>query len=145
MSTLTVHHLWKDNMAREKIGHLPSYAETKKMKSLTLHTHDCPRASLRECSSSSFSSSSSSSSSCSSSSCSAVLLWPKSRKWVLHWNSSMKPGALGSDIVADWLKAWHVLQRVWVWVSAKIVLNLWVWLVGQRSSMWLRTGERWLK
>ena len=30
----------------------PSYAEAKKMKSLTLHTHGCPRASLRDWSSS---------------------------------------------------------------------------------------------
>src|SRR6218665_2539398 len=39
-------------MVRERTGHPPSYAETKKMKSLTLHTHDCHRASLRDYSSS---------------------------------------------------------------------------------------------
>jgi len=27
---------------------LPSYAEAKKLKSITLHTHGCPRASLRD-------------------------------------------------------------------------------------------------
>ena len=32
--------------------HPPSYAEAKKMKSLTFHTHGCPRASSRDCSSS---------------------------------------------------------------------------------------------
>jgi len=31
-----------DEMARERTGHLPLYAEAKKMKSLTLHTHGCP-------------------------------------------------------------------------------------------------------
>jgi len=39
-------------MVRERTGHRSSYAEAKKMKSLTLHTHDCPRASLRDRSSS---------------------------------------------------------------------------------------------
>ena len=53
MSTLTVHCQWEDEMVRERTGHLPSYAEAKKMRSLTLHTDGCPRASLRECSSSS--------------------------------------------------------------------------------------------
>src|SRR6218665_2193034 len=32
---------------RVRTGHLPSYAEAKKIKSLTLHTHGCPRAILR--------------------------------------------------------------------------------------------------
>ena len=36
-------------MARERVGHPPSYAKAKKMKSLTLHTHDCFRSSLRDC------------------------------------------------------------------------------------------------
>ena len=31
-----------------KTGHLLSYAEAKKMKSLTLHTHGCHRASLSD-------------------------------------------------------------------------------------------------
>ena len=35
---------------RKGTGHPPSYTEYKKMKSLTLHTHGCPRASLRDCS-----------------------------------------------------------------------------------------------
>jgi len=39
--------------ARERTGYLPSYAKAKKMKSLTLHTHGCITASLRDCSSSS--------------------------------------------------------------------------------------------
>src|SRR5678815_2388966 len=42
----TVHCLWEDETVMERIGHLPSYAEAKKMKSLTLHTHG-----LRNCSS----------------------------------------------------------------------------------------------
>ena len=37
---------------KERTGHPPSYAVAKKMKSLTLHTHGCPRASLRDRSSS---------------------------------------------------------------------------------------------
>ena len=45
MSTLTVHCRWEDETARERTGHPPSYAEAKKMKSLTLHTHGCLRAS----------------------------------------------------------------------------------------------------
>jgi len=42
---------------RERTGHPPSYTEAKKMKSLTLHTHGCLRANLRDCSSSSSSTS----------------------------------------------------------------------------------------
>ena len=61
MSTLTVHCQWEDEMVRERTGHPPSCAEAKKMKSLTLHTHGCPKVSLRDCSSSYFSSYSSSS------------------------------------------------------------------------------------
>src|SRR6218665_1662434 len=53
MSTLTVHCQWEDEMAKERTGHLPSYAEAKKMKSLTLHTHSCFRVRLMDCSSSS--------------------------------------------------------------------------------------------
>ena len=41
MSTLTVYCQWEDEMARERTGHLASYAEAKKMKLLTLHTHGC--------------------------------------------------------------------------------------------------------
>jgi len=37
-------------MVRERIGHSPSYAVAKKLKSLTVHIHGCPRASLRDCS-----------------------------------------------------------------------------------------------
>src|SRR6218665_2277917 len=40
-------------MARKRTGNSFSYAEAKKMKLLTLHTHGCPRVSLRDCSSSS--------------------------------------------------------------------------------------------
>jgi len=36
MSTLTIHCQWEDEMEREGTGHLPSYAEAKKMKLLTL-------------------------------------------------------------------------------------------------------------
>ena len=46
MSTLIVHCQWEDEMVRERTGHTPSYAEAKKMKSLTLHTHGCPGVSL---------------------------------------------------------------------------------------------------
>jgi len=38
-------------MARERTGHPPSNTEDKKINSLTLHTHGCPRASLKDCSS----------------------------------------------------------------------------------------------
>jgi len=48
MSTLTAHCQWEDETVRESTGHPPSYAEAKKMKSLTLHTHGCPRDSLRD-------------------------------------------------------------------------------------------------
>jgi len=40
---LTVPCHWEDEMARERTGQPPSYTEAKKMKSLTLHTNDCPR------------------------------------------------------------------------------------------------------
>src|SRR6218665_1778535 len=53
MSTLTAHCQWEDETVRERTGQPPSCAEAKKMKSLTLHTHGCARASLRDCSSSS--------------------------------------------------------------------------------------------
>jgi len=47
MSTLTaVHCQWEDETVRGRTGHPPSYAEAKKMKSLTLHTHGCLRDSL---------------------------------------------------------------------------------------------------
>ena len=39
---------WEDVMVRERTGHLPSYSKAKKMKSLTLHTHGCRKASLRD-------------------------------------------------------------------------------------------------
>ena len=48
MSTLTAHCQWEDETVREKTGHQPSYAVAKKMKSLTLQTHGCLRASLRD-------------------------------------------------------------------------------------------------
>src|SRR6218665_955172 len=54
MSTLTVHCQWEDETVRERTGNPLSYTEAKKMKSLTLHYHGRPRASLRGCSSSSF-------------------------------------------------------------------------------------------
>src|SRR6218665_3458804 len=53
MSTLTVHCQCQDETVRERTGNPPSYAEAKKMKSLTLHTYGCLRASLRNCSSTS--------------------------------------------------------------------------------------------
>jgi len=37
LAKLTVHCWWEDEMARERTGHLPSYAEAKKMKLLNLH------------------------------------------------------------------------------------------------------------
>ena len=40
----------EDETAMQRTGHPPSYAEAKKIKSLTLQTHSCPRASLRDCS-----------------------------------------------------------------------------------------------
>src|SRR5688572_16269459 len=39
----------EDEMANERTDLLLSYAEAKKMKSLTLHTHGCLRAGLRDC------------------------------------------------------------------------------------------------
>jgi len=48
MSALTVHYQLEDETVRERIDHPPSYAEAKKMKSLTLHTHGCLRASFRD-------------------------------------------------------------------------------------------------
>ena len=53
MSTLIIHCQWEDETVRERNGHPPSYDEAKKMKSLTLHTHGCLKASFRDCSSSS--------------------------------------------------------------------------------------------
>src|SRR6218665_3791258 len=50
MSTLTIHCQLQDEMVRERAGHLPSYAESKKMKSLTLHTEGRLWCSLRGCS-----------------------------------------------------------------------------------------------
>jgi len=51
MSTLTANCQWEDETVRERTGHPPSYVEAKKIKSLTLHTHGCLRASLMGCSS----------------------------------------------------------------------------------------------
>jgi len=48
VSTLTIHCQWEDETARERTGHPISYAVAKKMKSLTLHTRGCPRASLTD-------------------------------------------------------------------------------------------------
>src|SRR6218665_2403035 len=39
MSALTVHFQWEVETVRKRTGHPPSYAEVKKMKSLTLHIH----------------------------------------------------------------------------------------------------------
>jgi len=39
VSTLTTLCQWEDEMTREGTGHLTLYAEDKKMKWLTLHTH----------------------------------------------------------------------------------------------------------
>ena len=41
MSTLTVHCWREDETARERTLHPPAYAEAKKLKPLTLHTHGC--------------------------------------------------------------------------------------------------------
>jgi len=38
LNTLTAHYQWEGETARERTGHPRSYAEAKKMKSLTLHT-----------------------------------------------------------------------------------------------------------
>ena len=48
MSTLTLHCQWENEMVRERTGRLPSYAEAKKMKSLTLHTHGCLRTNVKD-------------------------------------------------------------------------------------------------
>ena len=48
MSTLIAHSQWEDETMRERIGHPPSYAVAKKMKSLTLLTHGCFKAGLRD-------------------------------------------------------------------------------------------------
>src|SRR6218665_1750427 len=47
ISTLTAHCQWKEETVREGTDHPTSYALAKKMKSLTLYTHGCPWASLR--------------------------------------------------------------------------------------------------
>ena len=49
-STLAGHFQLEDETVREKAGHPPSYAEAKAIKSLKLHSHGCPRDSLRGCS-----------------------------------------------------------------------------------------------
>ena len=51
LRTLTVHCHWEDEVLRERTGRLPSFAEAKKMKLLTLHTYGCLRASLKDTSS----------------------------------------------------------------------------------------------
>jgi len=38
--------VWEDETVRERTIPPPSYAEAKKMKSPTHHTHDCTRSSL---------------------------------------------------------------------------------------------------
>ena len=48
MSTLNAHCQWEDETARERTGHPRSYAVANKMKSLTLHTHGSPCASLKD-------------------------------------------------------------------------------------------------
>jgi len=55
MSRVTIHCQREDETVMERTGHSPSFAEAKKMKSLTLHTHGWPRASVQDCSSSSYS------------------------------------------------------------------------------------------
>src|SRR6218665_991019 len=45
-NTLTAHCQLEDETVMEKTGHPSSYAEAKKIKLLTLHTHGSPRASL---------------------------------------------------------------------------------------------------
>src|SRR6218665_2067461 len=54
-STLIVHYLGGDDMARQLTDHPQSHAEVKKTKSLTLHTLGCLRATSLSNSSSSFS------------------------------------------------------------------------------------------
>ena len=51
LSAPTVHRRWEDETLRERTGHPPTYAKAKRMKSLTLHTHSCHTASLKDCSS----------------------------------------------------------------------------------------------
>jgi len=41
MSTLTTHCRQEDEKARERNGHPFLFADARKMKSLTLHTHGC--------------------------------------------------------------------------------------------------------
>jgi len=48
ISMLTLHCEREDERAREMAAHQPSYAKVKKIKSLTLQTHDCPMASLMD-------------------------------------------------------------------------------------------------
>lgn len=38
-ATMAIDCRWEDESERERTGHTPSYAETKKIKLLTLHTH----------------------------------------------------------------------------------------------------------
>src|SRR6218665_1533940 len=52
MSILTVHRQWENEMAREGTGQPPSYAKTKKMKSITFLPRAGPGASVRDVSSS---------------------------------------------------------------------------------------------
>ena len=47
MNTLAAHCQWEDESVRERTGHPPSPAMAKKMKSLTLHTHGCLRATFK--------------------------------------------------------------------------------------------------
>ena len=49
MSTLIVHCQWEDETVGKRTGHPPS-CRGYEMKSLTVHTNGCPRASLRDCS-----------------------------------------------------------------------------------------------
>src|SRR6218665_429635 len=42
-SILTIHFQWEDETVKERTGHPPAYADSKKIKSLALHTHGCPR------------------------------------------------------------------------------------------------------
>ena len=46
MSTLTAYCQRVDETVRERTGRLSSYAEAKKVKLLTFHTHGCLRANL---------------------------------------------------------------------------------------------------
>jgi len=47
MGRWDAHCHWEDETVSERTGHPPSYAEAKKTKSLTLHSHGCPMASLK--------------------------------------------------------------------------------------------------